>query len=101
MISTTHVALHVVLQDGTYIATELDSRGQIYCDHVTTEQVLAQVNTSNRYAARAGRIRIDSITSRLALYSRDESSSEIGRREARASSALPLFPCWLGIPTWH
>ena len=38
----------------------LDSRGQIYRDHVTIERGLAQVNASKGYAVVAGRIRIDS-----------------------------------------
>src|SRR5215469_14211985 len=60
VISTTHAASHVVLEDGTRIDMGLDSRGQIYRDHVEIEQGLAQINTSKRYAVVAGRIRIDS-----------------------------------------
>ena len=59
-ISTTNAASHVVLKDGTRIDMGLDSRGQIYRDHVKIEQGLAHVNASNRYAVMAGRIRIDS-----------------------------------------
>src|SRR5215469_1760974 len=60
VISMTHAASHVVLADGTRIDMGLDSRGQIYRDHVTIERGLAQVNASKGYAVVAGRIRIDS-----------------------------------------
>src|SRR5215469_16729941 len=59
-ISTTNATSHVVLEDGTRIDMGLDSRGQIYRDHVTIEQGLAHVNASKRYAVIAGKIRIDS-----------------------------------------
>ena len=59
-ISTTNAASHVVLEDGTRIDMGLDSRGRIYRDHVTIEQGLSHVNSPNRYAVIAGRIRIDS-----------------------------------------
>ena len=59
-ISTTHAASHVVLEDGTRIDVGLDSRSRIYRDHITIEQGLVHVNSSNRYGVIAGRIRIDS-----------------------------------------
>lgn len=60
VISTDHAASHIVLADGTRIDMGMDSRGQIYRDHVTIAHGVAQVNTSNRYAVFAGKIRTDS-----------------------------------------
>jgi len=60
VISTTQASSHVVLEDGTHIDMGLDSRSRIYRDHITIEQGLVHINTANRYAIIAGRIRIDS-----------------------------------------
>src|SRR5215469_10551979 len=55
VISTIHSASHVVLEDGTRVDMGPDSRSRIYRDHITIEQGLVHVNTSNRYAVIAGR----------------------------------------------
>jgi hypothetical protein len=67
VISTTHAASHVVLEDGTRIDLGLDARGRIYRDHVAIERGLAQISTSKRYAVVAGKIRIDSPQRSLVL----------------------------------